>query len=170
MIERACLWRKCSKTSLSCSVRYPCTWRRARPRRRVCDIVLRRKVFNRRRALMFLSQLQVVPGQVATSLSKFAMHGHIADSASAKAAVTVSGFSGMFCNTGGANGQGLSSGCRRLCQQEEQMGMLLQSQPWLALLRLGFAPSLSGRRAIPLATDCCSGENRLSGQGALLLF
>ena len=86
---------------------------------------------------MFLSQLQVVPGQVATSLSKFAMHGHIADSASAKAAVTVSGFSGMFCNTGGANGRGLSSGCRRLCQQEEQMGMLLQSQPWLALLRLG---------------------------------
>ena len=50
-------------------VRYPCTWRRASPRRRVCDIVLRRKVFSRRRALMFLSQLQVVTGQVATSLS-----------------------------------------------------------------------------------------------------
>ena len=88
---------------------------------------------------MFLSQLQVVTGQVATSLSKFAMHGHIPDSACAKAAVTVFefGFSGMSCNTGGANGRGLPSGCRRLCQQEEQMGMLLQSQLWLALLRLG---------------------------------
>ena len=62
---------------------------------------------------MFLSQLQVVTGQVATSLSKFAMHGHIADSASAKAAVAVFefGFSGMSCNTGGANGRGLPSGC-----------------------------------------------------------
>ena len=47
---------------------------------------------------MLLSQLQVVTGQVATSLSKFAMHGHIADSASAKAAVTVFGFSDMSCN------------------------------------------------------------------------
>ena len=70
---------------------------------------------------MFLSQLQVGTGQVATSLSKFAMHGHIPDSACAKAAVTVFefGFSGMSCNTGGANGRGLPSGCRRLCQQEE---------------------------------------------------
>ena len=123
MIDHACLWRKRSKTvSLSCFVRYPCTWRRASPRRRVCDIVLRRKVFNRRRALMFLSQLQVVTGQVATSLSKFAMHGRIADSASAKAAVTV--FSLPVCLatcTGGVNGRGLLSGCRRLCQQEEQI-------------------------------------------------
>ena len=87
---------------------------------------------------MLLSQLQVVTGQVATSLSEFAMHGHIADSASAKAAVTIRLF--WYVLQHGANGQGLPSGCRRLCQQEEQMGMLalLQSQPWLALLRLGF--------------------------------
>ena len=70
MIERACLWRKTFQNLLLVLfVRYPCTWRRASPRRRVCDIVLRRKVFSRRRALMFLSQLQVVTGQVATSLS-----------------------------------------------------------------------------------------------------
>ena len=174
MIERACLWRKRSKTfSLSCFVRYPCTWKRASPRRRVCDIVLRRQVFSCRRALMFLSQLQVVTGQVATSLSKFAMHGHFADSASAKAAVTVFefGFSGMSCNTGGANGRGLLSGCRRLCQQEEQMGMLLQSQQWLALLRLGLhqicreeGPSLWQPTVAVARID------PLSSQGALLLF
>ena len=101
--------------------------------------------------------LQVVTGQVATSLSKFAMHGHIADSASAKAAVTVFefGFSGMSCSTGGANGRGRPSGCRRLCQQEEQMGMLLQSQPWLASLRLGLHQTC--REEGP---SRCSGENR----------
>ena len=107
---------------------------------------------------MLLSQLQVVTGQVATSFSKFAMHGHIADSACAKAAVTVFGFSGMSCN--------------RKCQRSRSAfrvssfvptgradGNALAKLTVACFAATGFAPNLSGRRVIPLAADCCSGEN-----------
>ena len=40
------------------------------------------------------------------------------------------------------------------------MGNALAKSTVACFAATGFAPKLSGRRAIPLATDCCSGENR----------
>ena len=161
MIERACLWRKRSKTfSLSCFVRYPCTWRRASPRRRVCDIVQRKKVFSRRRALMFISQLQVVNGQVATSLSKFAMHRWHRRLCQCQRPQSLSSaflvcFAAQEVPTVEVCLQGVNVCANRKsrweCSCKVNRGLLCCD--WVA-------PNLSGRRAIPLATDCCSGENR----------
>ena len=164
MIERTCLWRKRSKTfSLSCFVRYPCTWRSASPRRRVCEIVLRRKVFSRRRAQADVSlaaaggdwpgcdkleelcdaraRRRLCQCQSRSHCLRIRLFWYVLQHRRCQRSRSAFRVPALV-PTGRADGNALAK----------------STVAWFAAT--GFAPNLSGRRAIPLATDCCSGENR----------